>query len=249
MTPNPCHRVLTCFAFSLIALLSAGCGTTNYQSMGAMGGAGSVREPDDIFRIDYHHNSAMDPRTAEDYTLLKSAETALENGYLYFSVLGSTSPRTSIPPGTLGVTTRTWHTIKCFKKKPIDLEGLVHNARELSQTLRQKHHLPERFFWPLSEENTESGNTPSAHFGNPPRAPRATLEDEFAAVELEETEKPFITDETFAEDTEEDDDDDDEEISAESPVDQKETASPATPVGAAATEPVNPAVPTATSAS
>lgn len=86
----------------LLALLG-GC-ATSYQKDGFTGGYSETRLREDIFEVSFRGNGYTSRERATDFTLLRSAELALENGFPYFVIVSSekdtsvssyTSPSTS----------------------------------------------------------------------------------------------------------------------------------------------------------
>ncbi|WP_127144279.1 CC0125/CC1285 family lipoprotein [Pelagibacterium montanilacus] len=78
--------------------------STTYGDMGAMGGVAAVPITSDTYRISARGNGFTDPTTIQDYSLLKAAETTLQNGHTHFGVVSSAdASRTSLgqTPGTM----------------------------------------------------------------------------------------------------------------------------------------------------
>ena len=73
----------------LIAL-SQGCATT-YQSSGFTGGYSQTQLDENVFRVVFKGNGYTGRERVADFTLLRSAELALENGYKYFVIIDSNS--------------------------------------------------------------------------------------------------------------------------------------------------------------
>jgi hypothetical protein len=117
------------------------CATT-YQKSGFTGGYSETQLDVNLFKVSFIGNGYTGRERVTDFTLLRSAELALKNGYQYFAIIDSnnyTSRSSRTTPisfhttgsaygGTVTTTTggKTYHTSKpsssntiiCFKKKP-----------------------------------------------------------------------------------------------------------------------------------
>lgn len=78
--------------FILFALLLSGC-ATGYQeySWWNQQGYQETQLAEDMFRVTFKGNAATDRERAEDLTLLRSADLALQNGYNYFVVIDASA--------------------------------------------------------------------------------------------------------------------------------------------------------------
>ena len=94
-------------AFIAVAIMS-GCATT-YQKESFTGGFSETQLGENIFQVSFKGNAYTSREKASDFTLLRSAEIAIENGYRYFVVVESekyskvgtyTSPTTSQTTGS-----------------------------------------------------------------------------------------------------------------------------------------------------
>jgi len=74
----------------ILIMLVGGC-ATRYGSQGFKGGYADVKIQDDIFKISFKGNAYLGSSKCQDYTLLRAAEVALENGYKYFIILDEKS--------------------------------------------------------------------------------------------------------------------------------------------------------------
>lgn len=74
-------------SFALLLLL-IGCATP-YQKSSAMGGYSETQLSENVFQVHFRGNGYTRLERAEDFTLLRSAEIALEHGYSYFIVVDS----------------------------------------------------------------------------------------------------------------------------------------------------------------
>jgi hypothetical protein len=72
----------------LSLLWLAGC-ATKYQDMGFSGGVASEQVTSDTFRIVTRGNGYTNATTIQDYTLLKAAETAKQNGGTHFLLISA----------------------------------------------------------------------------------------------------------------------------------------------------------------
>lgn len=66
----------------ILVMLVSGC-ATGYGGQGFKGGYTDVKIQDDIFKISFKGNAFLDSSRCQDYTMLRAAEVALENGYKY----------------------------------------------------------------------------------------------------------------------------------------------------------------------
>jgi len=73
----------------ILSVLLAGCATP-YQEMGALGGVSTAQTGNDTFRISSRTNAYTDPAAAQDFVLMKAAETALKHGATHFAIIDET---------------------------------------------------------------------------------------------------------------------------------------------------------------
>ena len=86
--------------FIIVTLLIQGC-ATSYQKSGLSGGYSETQLDENIFRISFRGNGYSGRERVADFTLLRSAELAMENGFQYFAVVdanASTSRSTYTTP-------------------------------------------------------------------------------------------------------------------------------------------------------
>ena len=144
-----------------IALLITGCAPT-YQKSGFWGGGyDEMKMQDNIFKITFEGNTHTSGQIAEDFGLLRCAETTLENGYNYFIIEKSkteertsthTTPteieRTSSISEEYIVTGGETHTstkptvaiiIECFKEKPENVSGIIYDAEQIKTNIKNKY--------------------------------------------------------------------------------------------------------------
>lgn len=93
----------------LICLFLAGCATP-YQTQGLTGGFSETQLDQNVFRVSFRGNAYTSSERAADFTLLRSAELAIENGYGYFIIVDTekysqtgayTTPTTSYTTGSV----------------------------------------------------------------------------------------------------------------------------------------------------
>ena len=74
----------------LSSILLSGCATT-YQSSGFSGGYSETQLDENVFKVVFRGNGYTGRERVADFTLLRSAELALQNGYKYFAVIDANS--------------------------------------------------------------------------------------------------------------------------------------------------------------
>ena len=77
----------TIYIASLLLFLAA-C-ATRYQPQGMTGGFSSTQLDANVFQVTFKGNGNTSPERANDFTLLRSAELALANGFQYFTIIDS----------------------------------------------------------------------------------------------------------------------------------------------------------------
>lgn len=65
-----------------------GC-ATSYQSNGLTGGYSETQLDENLFNVTFKGNGYTSRERAEDFTLMRSAELAIQNGYNYFQIIKS----------------------------------------------------------------------------------------------------------------------------------------------------------------
>ena len=110
------------FKSLIIAILVTGC-ATSYQPQGFSGGFSSTQLDKNVFTVSFKGNAYTDHERANDFTMLRSAEITLENGYTYFSIVDAqqheqtgvnTTPTTStttVNANTFGTANRFGNTV------------------------------------------------------------------------------------------------------------------------------------------
>lgn len=152
-----------------VSIFIQGCATT-YQKSGFSGGYSETQLDTNIFKVSFRRNSYTGGERVADFTLLRSAELALKNGYQYFAIIDSNSytsrssytiPITSYTNYTNGsaVTTTTGgqtyytsrpsssNTIVCFKEKPEST--FSYNANFIYKSITEKYDIKKK---PKKEE-------------------------------------------------------------------------------------------------
>jgi uncharacterized protein YceK len=153
----------------LLALLS-GCATA-YQQQSFSGGYSETQLGENIFQVSFRGNGYTRRERASDFSLLRSAEVALEHGFRYFVIVESekgsklgtyTTPTTSYTTGSAyasgnyaygNATTTTYGGQTYLISKPRatntilcfkdkpETGGLVFDAQFVSNSIRQKYQL------------------------------------------------------------------------------------------------------------
>ena len=159
------HIVLAIF----LAFL-AGC-ATGYQKHGFTGGFSETQLGENIFKVTFKGNAYTSPERASDFTLLRSAELVLENGFKYFIIVDSekytktgayTTPTTSYTTGSAygtgnyaygSATTTTSGGQTYFYSKPRStntivgfkekpsIEGLLYDAAFIVKSIKGKYEI------------------------------------------------------------------------------------------------------------
>ena len=74
----------------LVLVFLQGCETA-YQSSGFSGGYSETQLDTNVFKVTFRGNGYTSTERASDFTLLRSAELALQNGFKYFVVIDANS--------------------------------------------------------------------------------------------------------------------------------------------------------------
>lgn len=72
---------------SITVILFALQGCTSYQKKGLSGGYSEIQLDENVFKVSFQGNGYTKPDRAADFTLLRSAELTLENGFQYFAII------------------------------------------------------------------------------------------------------------------------------------------------------------------
>ncbi len=78
------------FIIILVAIFIQGCATA-YKRTGFTGGYSETRLDENVFKVSFRGNGYTGRERVSDFTLLRSAELALENGYKYFVIIDANS--------------------------------------------------------------------------------------------------------------------------------------------------------------
>ncbi len=150
---------------TILVLLVAGC-STSYQKKSFTGGYSETQLGENTFQVYFSGNGYTSREKTTDFTLMRSAELTLENGFEYFIIVDSaqssnlssyTTPTRSHTSGHVGpygnfdarTTTyggqtylikkpQTTNTIVCFKEKP-DISGIIYDAKFIFNSISQKY--------------------------------------------------------------------------------------------------------------
>ena len=160
----------TLFILGLVVATLSGCATA-YQSKSFTGGYSETQLGDNIFQVSFRGNGYTSRERAADFTLLRSAEVTVENGFRYFVIVESekgskvgayTTPTTSNTTGSAygsgnyaygNATTTTYGGQTYFISKPRatntilcfkekpEINGLVFDAEFVAKSIRKKYDL------------------------------------------------------------------------------------------------------------
>ncbi len=149
--------------FSLICFSCA----TPYQSTGFTGGYSETQLDENVFQVHFNGNGYTSKERSSDFALLRCAELAFTNGYVYFTIIDAeqyttnstyttptqTKAKVSVYGNTAYGSSTTYggqtyyiskpsntNTIICFKEKP---EGFSYNVKFLMHSLKEKYDLLE----------------------------------------------------------------------------------------------------------
>ena len=145
---------------SIISILSILSCATTYQSQGFSGGFKETQLDVDVYSVVFNGNGFTSLEKTKDFTLLRSAELTLENGYKYFVIVDSDSfidkKVGSIPTQTYNYSTgqydttqqaftankpKSSNTIKMMKTKPRN--GFSYNAEFLVKSIKERYEIEE----------------------------------------------------------------------------------------------------------
>ena len=96
----------------MVLIFLQGCETA-YQSYGFAGGYSETQLDTNVFKVAFRGNGYTGSERASDFTLLRCAELALQNGYKYFVVIDAnsyTSNSTYTTPTTYNTTANVYGT-------------------------------------------------------------------------------------------------------------------------------------------
>jgi len=136
-----------------LAILLTSC-ATDYEKHGFTGKSSETQLGENIFQISFKGNADASRERTTDFTLLRSAEVAVEKGFRYFIIVDSekysktgtyTTPAADHTTGSAnGVKTythskpTTMNTIVCFKDK-LEEGRLVYDASLVARSIRDKY--------------------------------------------------------------------------------------------------------------
>ncbi len=75
---------------AFVVLFLQGCATT-YQKSGFSGGYSETQLDENVFNVSFRGNGYTGRERVADFTLLRSAELTIENGYKYFAIIDANS--------------------------------------------------------------------------------------------------------------------------------------------------------------
>ena len=139
-------------------LLIQGCATP-YQSKGFIGGYDEIQIDTNVFKVSFRGNGYTSRERATNFTLLRSAELALENGFTYFAIVDEkNSTRTYTTPTTFNTVSTgygsyttytsggykiskpsTENTIILYRAKPEEI--FTYNAEFLYKSMKAKYNI------------------------------------------------------------------------------------------------------------
>jgi hypothetical protein len=156
----------------IIFFVLSGCATA-YQRESLTGGYSQTQLGENIFQVSFLGNGYTSEERASDFTLLRSAEIALENGFKYFTVIDSnakselstyTTPTTSRTTGyaqtygnyTYGKTKTTTYGGETYViskpkanntilcfKEKPEINGIIFDATFVYKSIREKYNITE----------------------------------------------------------------------------------------------------------
>ena len=100
------------FCLLFITIMMSGC-ATGYHKRGLAGGYTDSKLQDNIFKVRFNGNGYCGSDRAEDFTLLRCAEVARENGYKYFVIIAEKSG-TQVSAYTTPTTANTYGSVNTF---------------------------------------------------------------------------------------------------------------------------------------
>ena len=131
----------------LFILLLAGC-ATSYQPKGLTGGFSEIQIAEGTYQITFEGNGFTEKRKTTDFTLLRSAEIALENGYRYFVITDSRGERdyrqrdrALYASGAVSFIVKkpsASNTIICFRED-VEFEPDFYDAKYVAESIRKKY--------------------------------------------------------------------------------------------------------------
>jgi len=77
-------------ATTMIMFILQGC-ATSYQKTGFAGGYSETQLDENVFNVSFRGNGYSGRERVADFTLLRSAELAIENGFQYFAIIDASS--------------------------------------------------------------------------------------------------------------------------------------------------------------
>jgi len=157
------NKIKKAIGVLICVLFVQGCATT-YKSIGRQGGYSEIQLDENIFKVSFSGNGHTSIERSEDFTLLRSAELTLNNGFKYFTIVESgnrvsnsthQTPKTYNTTFSYGVAKTTQvggytynvskpsstNTIVCYNKKP--LNTVSYNATIVEREIKSKYKIKE----------------------------------------------------------------------------------------------------------
>lgn len=142
-------KSLNCIFTFLVIVFFTAC-ATKYQPLSYTGGYSETRISEDTFNVYFKGNGRVTFERSNDFTLLRSAELAIMNGYNYFEVVNSNN-RTALylnadisNSGDVNLTSigkpRTHYLVKFYKNKPLNIINL-YEAKFIINSIKTKYDL------------------------------------------------------------------------------------------------------------
>ena len=129
---------------AIFVIFISGCATT-YHSKSFTGGFSETQLGENIFLVSFKGDGFTHKDSTIDFTLLRSAEITMENGFKYFVIFESDdentySAQTYDEPIGLRLISKPSATNKilCFKEKP-ETKDIVYEAKFVAKSIRNKY--------------------------------------------------------------------------------------------------------------
>lgn len=146
----------------IAVFIFSGC-ATKYKPTGFSGGYSETQLGENVFNVSFRGNGYTSRERASDFTLLRSAELSLHNGFEYFIITNSekytnihTTPKSYSTSGNIngssynatttqsgGITFRkpsANNTIVCFKEKP-KINDIIYEANFIIKSIKTKYEI------------------------------------------------------------------------------------------------------------
>ena len=125
----------------LVVFLNGCVSKTPYQHIAYSGGYSHTVIDENIFKVSFKGNGFTSKERVADFTLLRSAEITLQNGFKYFVIINNDSYSTlEAYENNIYTKPSSTNMIKCFKKKP-KLNVIIYNANFIKKSIKEKYNL------------------------------------------------------------------------------------------------------------